>query len=77
MKEAFDLVVAGKINNKDLISHAFSIDEINEAFEMQLRRDESLKVLVKQQKWVLLPVAGYECYRMMRRISYSKYMLRK
>jgi len=47
MKEAFDLVVAGKINNKDLISHAFSIDEINEAFEMQLRRDESLKVLVK------------------------------
>jgi len=47
MKEAFDLVKAGKVNTKDLITHEFSMDDINEAFETQLTRDKSIKVLVK------------------------------
>lgn len=47
MAEALEFVETGKTANKDLISHEFAMDDINEAFEMQLARDESLKVLVK------------------------------
>jgi threonine dehydrogenase-like Zn-dependent dehydrogenase len=47
MKEAFDLMQEGKFTTEDLITHEFSMDDINEAFEMQLTRDKSIKVLVK------------------------------
>ena len=41
------MVKAGKINTKDLITHEFALDDITEAYEMQLKRNESVKVLVK------------------------------
>lgn len=47
MGEAFELMRAGKINTEPLITHEFPLASINEAFEMQLTRDESVKVLVK------------------------------
>lgn len=47
MREAFDLMVAGKVDTESLITHEFPLDDINEAFETQLRRSESVKVLVK------------------------------
>ncbi len=46
-REALDMVKAGKINTKDLITHEFALDDITEAYEMQLKRNESVKVLVK------------------------------
>ncbi len=47
MKEGLEFVAAGRVNTRDLITHEFPMDDINEAFEMQLTRDESIKVLVK------------------------------
>lgn len=46
-KGVLDLIQAGKVNTEPLITHEFSLDKINEAFETQLKRDESVKVLVK------------------------------
>lgn len=46
-KPAFDLMQEGKVKTASLISHEFSLDNINEAFEMALTRHESIKVLVK------------------------------
>ena len=46
MKPAFDLMTAGKVNTVPLVTHEFPLAEINEAFEQQLRRDESVKVVV-------------------------------
>ena len=47
MRQAFDLMVAGRINTKPCITHQFPLDKINEAFETQLKRDEAIKVIVK------------------------------
>ena len=47
MKGVLDLLRAGKVNTKSLITHEFPLDKINEAFETQLKREEAVKVLVK------------------------------
>ncbi|MFC2018236.1 zinc-binding dehydrogenase, partial [Chloroflexota bacterium] len=44
--KAFELVSSGKINTKDLISHRFKLEDVKEAFEMQLNAAESVKVLI-------------------------------
>lgn len=44
--KAFELVSSGKINTKDLISHKFKLDDVKQAFEMQLNAAESVKVVV-------------------------------
>lgn len=46
-KQAFDLMKEGKVKTESLISHEFTMDHINEAFEMALTRNQSIKVLVK------------------------------
>ena len=47
MAEALELMRTGKVDRKSLVSHEFPLDEAKEAFEMQCRTDESVKVLVK------------------------------
>jgi 2-desacetyl-2-hydroxyethyl bacteriochlorophyllide A dehydrogenase len=44
---AIDFLQTGKIDTKPLISHEFSLDEAPEAFETQLKADESVKVVIK------------------------------
>ena len=43
----FEGVCSGKLNAKDLITHEFSLDDIKQAFEMQLNAKEAIKVVVK------------------------------
>ena len=45
--KAFETVSQGKVNTKDLITHEFRLDEIKQAFEMQLNTEEAIKVIVK------------------------------
>ncbi len=45
--EALELMRAGKINTKPLITHEFPLDKITEAFEMQARPEEAVKVVIK------------------------------
>jgi 2-desacetyl-2-hydroxyethyl bacteriochlorophyllide A dehydrogenase len=45
-KSALELVTTGKVRVGHLITHEFPLDRISEAFETQLRSDESIKVLV-------------------------------
>ena len=47
MRPAFDRMQDGKVSPGPLIPHEFPRAEIGEAFETQLRRDESVKVVVK------------------------------
>ena len=47
MRQACDLLAAGRVNTKPCITHEFPLDKINEAFETTLKRDESCKVIVK------------------------------
>jgi len=44
---AIDLLKTGKVSTMPLITHEFSLDQAKEAFETQLRTDESIKVLIK------------------------------
>jgi len=44
---ALELMQAGKVKTKDLITHVFSLDDVKDAFEMQLNSDDAIKVLVK------------------------------
>jgi len=46
-KEAYDLLLEGKVNSEPWITHTFSLDNINEAFETALNREGSLKVIVQ------------------------------
>ena len=45
--EALELMRAGKINTEPLVTHEFPLEEITEAFEMQARPEEAVKVLSK------------------------------
>lgn len=45
--EAFESVSQGKVNTKDLITHEYKLDEIKQAFEMQVDSNQSVKVIVK------------------------------
>ena len=47
-KEVEELVFSGKINVKDLVTHRFALDEINQAIELATRpANGSLKIVVK------------------------------
>jgi len=45
--QAIEYLQSGKVNTKPLISHEFPLDKAKEAFETQLKADESIKVLIK------------------------------
>ena len=45
-KEAYDLLMAGKVNSEQWITHTFPLENIREAFEAALDRDNSVKVMV-------------------------------
>lgn len=45
--QALELMRTKKVDRKCLISHEFSLDDAKEAFEMQCKIDESVKVLIK------------------------------
>jgi len=47
IQEAIKLLAEGKVNVKPLISHQFTLDGIMEAFEVQTKPDQSIKVLIK------------------------------
>jgi len=47
MRQAYNLMRAGKINTKPLITHEFPLDKINEAFETASKINEAVKVIVK------------------------------
>ena len=42
-----ELMRAGKINTQPLITHQFPLDKITEAFAMQARPEEAVKVVIK------------------------------
>jgi 2-desacetyl-2-hydroxyethyl bacteriochlorophyllide A dehydrogenase len=44
---ALEMVQAGQIKTRDLITHQFPLDRSKEAFETQLNADEAIKVLLK------------------------------
>lgn len=45
--DALEVMVPGKVNTEPLVTHVFPLDEIAEAFETGLKRDEAIKVMVK------------------------------
>jgi len=45
--QALELMRAGKVDRKRLISHEFPLDRAKEAYETQLKTDEAIKVLIK------------------------------
>ena len=49
MKQALELLRSGKVNTEPWVTDTpeFSLDEIKEAFETQLKRDESVKVVIR------------------------------
>jgi threonine dehydrogenase-like Zn-dependent dehydrogenase len=44
---AIDLLQKGLVDTSPLISHAFSLDKAQEAFQVQLRNPEAIKVIIK------------------------------
>jgi len=44
---AIGFLQAGQVNTKPLITHEFTLDKAREAFEIQLKVDETVKVLIK------------------------------
>jgi threonine dehydrogenase-like Zn-dependent dehydrogenase len=47
IRESMKLLASGKVNVKPLISHEFPLDNIMEAFEVQTKPEQSIKVLIK------------------------------
>lgn len=45
--DALEVMATGKVNTEPLVTHVFPLDEITEAFETGLKRDEAIKVMVK------------------------------
>lgn len=45
--ESFEVMKAGKVKDKQVVSHAFPLDRINEAFEMAVNTRESIKVMIE------------------------------
>ena len=46
MGPAAELMIEGKVITEPLVTHKFPLSDINEAFAQQLKRDESVKVMV-------------------------------
>ena len=49
IKESMQLLADGKVKVKPLISHEFPVDKIMEAFEVQTKPDQSVKVMIKPE----------------------------
>ena len=47
IKAAIELLASGKVNAKPLISHQFPLDQIMEAFEVQINPELAIKVIIK------------------------------
>jgi len=47
IKDALKLMADGKVKVKPLISHEFPLDQTMEAFEIQTKADQSVKVIIK------------------------------
>ena len=47
IKAAIELISSGKVDAKALISHTFPLDKIMDAFEVQTKPDQSIKVIIK------------------------------
>jgi 2-desacetyl-2-hydroxyethyl bacteriochlorophyllide A dehydrogenase len=45
--QALELIQAGKVNRKQIISHEYPLDQAGQAFDMQCDVDNSVKVIVK------------------------------
>lgn len=45
--QALELIRSGKVDRRPLITHEFTLDKAKEAYETQLRADDSIKVLIK------------------------------
>ena len=45
--DALEVMGTGKINTEVLVTHVFPLEDIKEAFETGLNRDEAIKVWVK------------------------------
>jgi len=46
-QESLDLLASGAVSTASLITHTFDLDDAAEAFETQLRADETVKVMVR------------------------------
>ena len=44
---AFELMKAGRIKDKQVVTHTFPLDKINEAFETAMDPSESIKVIIE------------------------------
>jgi len=44
---AFELIKAGRIKDKQVVTHSFALDKINEAFETAMNPSESIKVMIE------------------------------
>ncbi len=47
--KAIELISEGKVKTQPLITHTFPLEEINEAFQVQMDANESIKVLIKPE----------------------------
>ncbi len=45
--ESFEVMKAGKVKDKQVVSHTFPLDRINEAFETAINTQESIKVMIE------------------------------
>jgi 2-desacetyl-2-hydroxyethyl bacteriochlorophyllide A dehydrogenase len=45
--KAFEVMRAGKVKDKQVVTHTFPLDRINEAFETALNTQESIKVMIE------------------------------
>ncbi len=45
--DSLELMRAGKIDTRSLVTHEFPLDKINEAFETQAKPEEAVKVVIK------------------------------
>ena len=46
-RDGFEVVKAGGVKDKQVVSHTFSLDRINEAFETAINTKESVKVMIE------------------------------
>ncbi|MBA7617510.1 putative zinc-type alcohol dehydrogenase-like protein YdjJ [subsurface metagenome] len=44
---SFELIKAGKVKDKQVVTHVFPLDRIKEAFETQMNAKESIKVMIE------------------------------
>ena len=47
MEQGIELIASGKVDRKPLITHRFSLDDAQDAFEMQSRTSDCLKAIIQ------------------------------